>query len=116
VSAFDELEALVDVDRASWRAWLAEHHGDRPGVFLVLPRRGPTPITYDEAVEEALCFGWIDGRVQPIDERRVRQHFAPRRAGGTWARTNKERVERLEREGRMTEAGRQVIEAARRDG
>jgi uncharacterized protein YdeI (YjbR/CyaY-like superfamily) len=112
MSRLDALEELVDVDRAGWRAWLAEHHGDRPGVFLVLPRRGQASITYEEAVEEALCFGWIDGRVQPLGEARVRQHFAPRRAGGTWARSNKERVERLEREGRMTEAGRRVVQDA----
>ncbi len=73
-------------------------------------------MTYDEAVEEALCFGWIDGRQLPQDEVVIRQHSAPWRPGGTWARSNKERVERPEREGRMTEAGRRVIEVARADG
>jgi uncharacterized protein YdeI (YjbR/CyaY-like superfamily) len=116
MAQFDSLDELVNVDRAAWRAWLAAHHADRPGVLLVLPRRGAARMTYDDAVEEALCFGWIDGRVQPIDEHRVRQHFAPRRPGGTWARSNKARVEALERAGLMTEAGRRVVEAARRDG
>jgi uncharacterized protein YdeI (YjbR/CyaY-like superfamily) len=116
MARFESLEALEDLDRARWRAWLATHHDDRPGVFVVLPRRGGGPITYDEAVEEALCFGWIDGRVQPIDDTRVRQHFAPRRPGGTWARSNKERIERLERVGLMTDAGRRLVDAAKRDG
>ena len=116
MATFDSLEALEGLDRAGWRAWLTAHHADRPGVFVVLPRRGDGLLTYDAAVEEALCFGWIDGRVQPIDEARVRQHFAPRRPGGTWARSNKERVERLEREGLMTDAGRRVVDAAKRDG
>jgi uncharacterized protein YdeI (YjbR/CyaY-like superfamily) len=116
VTSFKALDELADVDRQGWRDWLSAHHADRPGIFLVLPRRGRGRLTYDEAVEEALCFGWIDGRVQPIDDQRVRQHFAPRRPGGTWARSNKERVERLEREGRMTPAGRRVVETAQRDG
>jgi uncharacterized protein YdeI (YjbR/CyaY-like superfamily) len=116
MARLDDLDELADVDRAGWRAWLAAHHADRPGVLLVLPRRGPASLSYEDAVEEALCFGWIDGRVQPIDEHRVRQHFAPRRPGGTWARSNKERVERLERAGLMTQAGRRVVEAARLDG
>jgi uncharacterized protein YdeI (YjbR/CyaY-like superfamily) len=116
LARFDALEELADVDRAAWRAWLATHHADRTGVMVVLPRRGKAALSYDAAVEEALCFGWIDGRVQPVDEARVRQHFAPRRRGGTWARSNKERVERLERDGLMTEAGRQVVRAAMLDG
>lgn len=118
MAAFDELAVVAAADRETWRTWLAAHHAASRGVLLLLPRRRGTvrSVTYDEAVEEALCFGWIDGRTVPHDATLLRQHFAPRRPGGTWARSNKERVERLEREGRLTEAGRRAIEAARRDG
>ena len=115
-AGFDSLEEVTPADQDAWRAWLAEHHADRSGVWLVFPRRRGALLTYELAVEEALCFGWIDGRVQPIDATHVRQHFAPRRPGGTWARSNKDRVARLERDGRMTAAGRAVVEAARTDG
>lgn len=118
MTAFDELEVVSAPDRGTWRAWLAANHATSPGAFLLLARRradGGT-VAYDEAVEEALCFGWIDGRQVPVDGRLVRQHFAPRRPGGTWARSNKERVERLEAAGLMTDAGRRVIEAAKADG
>ncbi len=110
---------VVDVpDRASWRAWLAKHHTTSRGCWLLVSRvvsSVPSP-TYEEAVEEALCFGWIDGRMQPLDDQRFRQHFAPRRRGGTWARSNRERVARLEADGLMTDAGRRVIDAAKADG
>ena len=118
MASFGSLEEIVAADRAAWRAWLEANHRASPGVFLLLARRradGGT-VSYDEAVEEALCFGWIDGRQVPLDERLVRQHFAPRRAGGTWARSNRERVARLEAEGRMTDVGRRVVEAAKADG
>lgn len=112
-------QRVVDVrDRAAWRTWLTEHHATSPGCWLLVSRAAssvPSP-TYDEAVEEALCFGWIDGRMQPLDEQRFRQHFAPRKRGGTWARSNRERVARLEADGLMTDPGRRVIEAARADG
>jgi len=118
MAAFDELPILDVADRGAWRRWLEEHHALTSGVRLILPRGSASPsrLSYEGAVEEALCFGWIDGRQQPHDAQRVRLHFAPRRPGGTWARSNRDRVERLEREGRMTDAGRKVVEAARRDG
>jgi uncharacterized protein YdeI (YjbR/CyaY-like superfamily) len=118
MATLEDLPLLDVADREGWRRWLEEHHGRAQGVRLILARRAGNDavLTYEAAVEEALCFGWIDGRQQPHDDRHVRQHFAPRRQGGTWARSNRERVERLEREGRMTEAGLRVVEAARRDG
>jgi uncharacterized protein YdeI (YjbR/CyaY-like superfamily) len=113
-----DLDVIEPSDRPAWRAWLAANHTTARGCWLIVPRvRGAAPgPSYEEAVEEALCFGWIDGRMQPLDERRLRQHFAPRKRGGTWARSNKQRVERLEAEGLMTDVGRRVIEAAKRDG
>jgi uncharacterized protein YdeI (YjbR/CyaY-like superfamily) len=109
---------IVEVEsRAAWRAWLAENH-DGGGVWLVLPKRGSgvAAPTYDEAVEEALCFGWIDGTVNTLDDRRILSYMAPRKRGSPWARSNKERLERLERAGLIAPPGRAVIDRAREDG
>lgn len=103
-------------DRGEWRAWLAGHHASARGCWVLLSKRGHAGVGYAEAVEEALCFGWIDGRTRPLDDGHTRQHFAPRKKGGTWAQSNKERVERLEAGGLMTDAGRAVIAAAKTDG
>ena len=105
-------------DRASWRAWLAEHHADSDGIWFLYYKQhtGKPTVTYDEAVEEALCFGWIDSRVNRIDDERYMQLFTPRKAGSTWSAVNKERVTRLEAAGLITEAGWALIEAARADG
>jgi uncharacterized protein YdeI (YjbR/CyaY-like superfamily) len=73
-------------------------------------------LDYDALVEEALCFGWVDGRVQPIDEERIMQLVTPRRNGSSWARSNKERVARLAAAGAMAPAGTQVVETAKSDG
>jgi uncharacterized protein YdeI (YjbR/CyaY-like superfamily) len=104
-------------DRAAWRRWLEENHVDARGVWLVRPRReaGAT-LDYDTLVEEALCFGWVDGRVQPIDDEQMMQLLTPRKRGSAWARSNKDRVARLEASGRMADAGRRVVEAAQADG
>lgn len=106
------------LDRASWRAWLAANHTRPTGLWVVLGRRStdPSKLDYVSAVEEGLCFGWIDSRVVKLDAERTLQWFSPRRPGGTWARSNKERVERLTAAGLMTPAGQAVIEQAKRDG
>ena len=85
---------------------------------MIAPRRstGRTTVTYDEAVEEALCFGWIDGQTNRFDDEHGAQWFAPRRPRSTWARSNKERVERLIAAGLMTQAGLDAIERARANG
>ena len=103
---------------ADWRAWLADHHTQTDGVWLITYRRatGRATFTYEESVEEALCFGWIDGQTKTLDDERGLQWFAPRRPGSVWARSNKERVERLIADGRMTPAGMAKIEAAKADG
>lgn len=77
---------------------------------------GRVSVSYDEAVEEALCFGWIDSTVNSIDEERYMQLYAPRRKGSVWSRTNKARVEKVVREGRMTRVGQAKIDAAKADG
>jgi len=105
-------------DRDEWRAWLAANHTRPTGAWVVMDRRATEAamVPYVEAVEEALCFGWIDSKVVKLDAERTLQWFSPRRPRGTWARSNKERVERLTAEGRMTPAGLAVIEQAKRDG
>jgi uncharacterized protein YdeI (YjbR/CyaY-like superfamily) len=118
MSKFDDAPEVLAEDRATWRAWLQANHATADGVWLVGWRKGtgkPT-LAYEEAVEEALCFGWIDSTGGIIDEQRSRQWYAPRRKGSGWAATNKARIERLERAGLMTPAGRAVIDAAKADG
>jgi uncharacterized protein YdeI (YjbR/CyaY-like superfamily) len=114
----EEGERFHPGSRAEWRAWLAEHHDRSDAVWLVLwrPRSGREGLTYDEAVEEALCFGWIDGKAAGLDDERTMLRFSPRKQGSGWARSNKRRVERLVAEGLMTEAGLALVEEAKRDG
>ena len=103
---------------AAWRAWLQSNHTRPDGIWLITYRRatGKATFTYEQAVEEALCYGWIDGHTKTLDEERGMQWFAPRRAGSVWARSNKERVARLIADGRMTPAGQARIDAAQADG
>jgi len=103
---------------AAWRDWLMKHHQDTDGVWLARWKRasGRIPLDYAQIVEEALCFGWIDGVTNTLDDGRQAQLLTPRRRGSGWSPSNKERVERLVADGRMTDAGMRVIEAARADG
>jgi uncharacterized protein YdeI (YjbR/CyaY-like superfamily) len=113
-----DYERIHPATRAAWRAWLEQHHATTRGVWVVQWRSsvGGQGPTYDDLVEEALCFGWIDGRANPLDDRRSMLMFTPRRPGSAWARSNKERVERLTAAGRMTPAGLRAIERAEADG
>ena len=114
----DEAERLAFASRAEWRAWLERHHGSSPGVFVVYGKKAarlPGPA-YEDLIEEALCFGWIDGTLRPVDEQRTSLYFCPRRPGGMWAASNKARVERLRAAGLMTPAGEAVIARAIDDG
>lgn len=117
-SVMDRAEQLHFTTAAEWRDWLEANHGRPQGVWLVQykPRTGRPTITYEEAVCEALCFGWIDSTYRSLDEERGALWWSPRRKGSLWARSNKERVARLEMEGRMREAGRAAIERAQADG
>jgi uncharacterized protein YdeI (YjbR/CyaY-like superfamily) len=101
-----------------WREWLREHHTRPVGVWLVQWKAatGRPAVPYVEAVEEALCWGWIDGTARSLDEERGMQWYSPRRKGSVWARSNRERVTRLEAEGRMMPAGRAAVEQAKADG
>ena len=111
-------ETFFAPDRTTWRAWLDQHHADKTEIWLVLLKkhvREPC-VTLDEAVEEALCYGWIDGKLWSLGEREHAIRFSPRKPRGTWSPSNKARVERLTREGRMAPAGLAAVEAARRSG
>jgi uncharacterized protein YdeI (YjbR/CyaY-like superfamily) len=109
---------LEPADRAEWRAWLEQHHATSSGVWVAVGKKGGTrtTLTYEELVQEALCFGWIDGVVNRLDADRFKQRLTPRRPGGTWSRSNKERVARLIEQGLMTPAGLAAVEAAQANG
>lgn len=113
-----EYERFEASDRSVWRAWLAEHHATAPGVWLVYHKKdsGKPSVTYAEAVEEALCFGWVDSRPNTLDDARYMQLFSPRKSGSPWSKINKRRVEDLLARGLMAPAGLAKVEAAKRDG
>jgi uncharacterized protein YdeI (YjbR/CyaY-like superfamily) len=93
--------------RTSWRAWLKKNHNKEAGVWLVFYKRqtGRSSIPYEDAVEEALCFGWIDSIIRRMDANRYSRKFTPRKPGSRWSALNKRRAEKMIREGRMTAAG-----------
>lgn len=115
----DELPELTVADAAAWRAWLADHHGEQTGAWLVLAKKGatqPTSLTYDQALEEALCQGWIDGQVQRRDDASFRQRFTPRRSRSPWSKRNVGIVAELTATGRMQPAGLAEVQRAMADG
>ena len=117
MGVYEDAERVEPATVEEWSAWLAEHHGDRAGVWLVDARSAARrTVDYDTAVVEALRYGWIDSVQRVLDEERSMQWFAPRREKSGWARSNKLRIDRLEREGRLEPAGRAAVEAARENG
>jgi uncharacterized protein YdeI (YjbR/CyaY-like superfamily) len=113
----DETEVLVE-SRQEWRDWLSANHATSEGIWVVTWKRAtgrPRP-TYEDLVEEAVCFGWIDSVVRSFDEERHGQRMTPRRKRSKWSDSNRARVERLEAAGLMTEAGRAAVERAKLDG
>lgn len=113
-----ELPELILSDEDAWRSWLEQNHASSAGVRLVLGKKGGevTGLKYDAAVDEALCFGWIDGQGSKRDEGSYRVRFTPRTRRSSWSQRNVEKVGRLGASGRMTDAGRDAVEAARADG
>ncbi|WP_425147847.1 YdeI/OmpD-associated family protein [Deinococcus sp.] len=105
-------------DRAAWRNWLARHHADLASVWLVLHKKsaGPVNLSTPEAVEEALCFGWIDSKPRRLDQWRSLLYFAPRKVGSGWSAVNKARIAKLAASGLLHPAGLARIEAAKQDG
>lgn len=113
-----DFEIVTAPSRSAWRAWLAENHTTSSGVWLILHKKNsPEPgVGYADAVEEALCFGWIDSLTKTLDETRYRQVFTPRKPRSVWSPSNKERVARLIEQGLMTPAGLATIEVAKANG
>lgn len=95
-------------DAAAWRTWLNGNHAKSQGVRLVLAKKGathPTTLSYDEALDEAICFGWIDGIIKRVNEEYYVARWSPRRRRSHWTESNVNRARQLYRDGRMTEAG-----------
>ncbi len=114
----DVAERLSFTTAAAWRAWLADNHSRTTGVWLVQykPRTGKPAIAYEDAIGEALCFGWVDSTYRRLDDERGMLWWSPRRRGSVWSSSNKERVRHLGAEGRMNEAGLAAVAAAKADG
>ncbi len=106
-------ETLLVTSRHEWREWLAQNHRIYKEIWLIYYKKtsGKTGISYEESVEEALCFGWIDGAIKGIDQETYAGRFTPRRPKSPWSDSNRNRVVRLLRDGRMTEAGLAVLPA-----
>jgi uncharacterized protein YdeI (YjbR/CyaY-like superfamily) len=113
-----DLRTLQPKSRAVWRAWLQKHHAKSPGVWLVYAKKhtGIPSLTYNDAVEEALCFGWIDSLIHPIDGSLYKQIFTPRKAKSAWSALNRTRAARLMEAGLMTAAGLAHITLAKKNG
>jgi uncharacterized protein YdeI (YjbR/CyaY-like superfamily) len=113
-----ELPVLGFESASSWESWLAEHHDGAAGLWLKIAKKGaPTPtVSYAEAIEVALCYGWIDGQKGRLDEHYWLQRFTPRKPGSKWSKINREKAERLITSGRMRPPGLHQVEAARADG
>ena len=119
VSVMNESPGHLEfADRNQWRAWLEQHHAEKDEAWLVHYKKGfqESTLRLGEAIEEALCFGWIDGLLRRLDERRYVLRYTPRRRNSVWSVSNIQRVERLIQEGRMTEAGREKIAEAKENG
>jgi uncharacterized protein YdeI (YjbR/CyaY-like superfamily) len=113
-----ELDELIVADAEALREWLSTNHATSPGVWLALTKKGGTvtTLTWQQAVDEGLCFGWIDGQARKRDEQSSWIRFTPRRSRSSWSQRNVAHVARLEEQGRMQPAGRAAVEAAKADG
>lgn len=108
---------LVFTTIGRFRQWLKRYHGRDGGAWILMAKKGTRPgIVYEEALEEALCWGWIDGKVHRRDERYFVQWFSPRRPRSVWSLANRRRVDRLQRDGRMQPPGLARVAEAKRDG
>jgi uncharacterized protein YdeI (YjbR/CyaY-like superfamily) len=114
----DQFERFQARNRNEWRQWLEKNYSISSGVWLVYYKKnsGKPTVSYEEAVEEAISFGWIDSKANALDEERYMQIFTPRNIGSIWSKSNKQRVKKLIEQGLMTPAGLKKIEAAKKDG
>ena len=117
MGALDEGERVRAADADTWRSWLDENHARTSGVWLLSVRgNSAIGVGYEDAVRQALCFGWIDGPVRTFDDETVGQWFSPRRASSGWAATNKARLAELESAGLLAPAGIRAVEVAKANG
>jgi uncharacterized protein YdeI (YjbR/CyaY-like superfamily) len=118
MAKMDELPVFYAPNRATWRQWLMTHYETSEGVWLLTYKKetGKPRVSYDESVEEALCFGWIDSAIRKVDEQSSKQLFTPRKLKSNWSALNKERVGRLLTEGVMLPAGIAKVEWAKQNG
>ena len=110
---------LIVANASDWSRWLDEHEADADGVWLVLAKKGttqPTSLTYDQALEVAICHGWVDGQLAKRDGRTFQRRFTPRRRGSAWSKRNADLATKLTDEGRMTPAGLAAVQQAKADG
>jgi uncharacterized protein YdeI (YjbR/CyaY-like superfamily) len=114
----DERETIFFASQADWEAWLEDHHQESTGIWMRMAKKasGIPSINYDEALEIALCFGWIDGQKDKWEEPYWIQRFTPRRPKSNWSKVNCEKVERLATEGKLRPAGLREVERAKADG
>jgi uncharacterized protein YdeI (YjbR/CyaY-like superfamily) len=112
------MEPVFFADRSEWRKWLVKNHDKESEIWILAfkTHTGKKGLSYSEALEEALCYGWIDSRLRRIDDEKHTWRFAPRKPGSIWSLGNRTRAERLMKEGRMTPYGLAKIEAAKRSG
>ena len=118
MSKLDQFERYYAKDRKEWRKWLEKNHDTSQGIWLIYHKKCSSEpcVSYDEAVEEALSFGWIDSKVKKLDEERYMQVFTPRKPKSIWSKLNKQRVQKVIEQGLMTPAGLKKIETAKKDG
>ncbi len=114
----DQPKNVVVKDRSAWRQWLEKNHATSTSIWLVVNKKNSrkSGVTYNDAVEEALCFGWIDGRLNVLDDERFKLLFSPRKPKSIWSNSNKQRVGRLIQKGLMTTAGFEKIEVTKKNG
>jgi uncharacterized protein YdeI (YjbR/CyaY-like superfamily) len=113
-----EQESFYPSGKQQWRTWLQENHDKKQSVWLICykMKSGMPTISWSDAVDEALCFGWIDGKSLPVDEEKFMRFFCKRKAVSTWSKINKDKVQQLIADGSMTRAGLEIIEIAKQNG
>jgi uncharacterized protein YdeI (YjbR/CyaY-like superfamily) len=114
----NDAEEFCPRDQQDWRAWLQQHHQSKEAVWLIYFKKDSPKqnLTWSDAVDEALCFGWIDSTARPIDDERYKQYFTKRKPKSNWSKINKDKVEVLTEQGRMADAGLKSIEEAKENG
>jgi uncharacterized protein YdeI (YjbR/CyaY-like superfamily) len=111
-------QALLFTDAQQWRKWLEENHAKEKDAWLIQYKKGTgkTSLSYSEALDEALSFGWIDSRLKSLDAEKFVLKYSPRKPKSPWSKSNKERAEKLIRQGKMTSVGMAKIEEAKKNG